>query len=71
MTQSRTHSALESAAGTAIGFIVSWAATPPILALFGHEASAGQAFGITCIYTVLSLVRSYAVRRAFNRVGRV
>lgn len=70
MSQSRAQSAIESAAGTAIGFAVSWAATPPILAAFGHTASAGQAFGITCIYTVLSLARGYIVRRAFNQLHR-
>lgn len=65
MSQTRAMSALESAAGTALGFAISWAATPPILALFGYQAGAGTAFGITCVYTALSLVRGYLVRRAF------
>lgn len=65
MTQTRTMSAVESLAGTALGFAISWAATPPILALFGYQAGAGTAFGITCVYTALSLARGYVVRRAF------
>lgn len=68
MSQKRIHSAAETAASTAIGFGVSWAATPPILALFGYSASTGTAFGITVVYTALSLVRGYVVRRVFNRL---
>ena len=70
MSQSRTHSALETTASTAIGFAVSWAATPWILAAFGYTAGAATAFGITAVYTLLSLVRGYVVRRAFNRLHR-
>jgi len=66
--QTKTGSAAEAVAGTAIGFCISWAATPFILALFGYSAGAGVAFGITVIYTGLSLVRGYCVRRLFNRL---
>lgn len=67
--QSRLGSATEAVAGTAIGFCVSWAVTPPVLALFGYQAGAGTAFGITCVYTAISVVRGYLVRRLFNRLG--
>lgn len=70
MSQSRTHSAIETTASTAIGFAVSWAATPFILAAFGYTAGAATAFGITVVYTVLSLARGYVVRRLFNRLQR-
>lgn len=70
MTQSRKHSAVETAASTAIGFGVSWIATIIVLPWFGFPASTGQAFGITCIYTVLSLVRGYFVRRMFNAIAK-
>lgn len=66
VSQSRKGSFAEAAASTAIGFIVSWAVTPPILALFGYTAGTGEAFGITCIYTAISLARGYIVRRLFN-----
>lgn len=68
MTQTRMQSISEAAASTAIGFGVSWAVTPPILHLFGYHAGAGTSFGITCIYTVISMVRGYYVRRLFNRL---
>ena len=70
MTQSRITSAAETAASTAIGFAVSWASTPWILAAFGYSAGAATAFGITVVYTILSLARGYVVRRAFNRLQR-
>lgn len=68
-SQSRTSSAAETAASTVIGFAVSWAATPFILAAFGYAAGAATAFGITVVYTALSLVRGYVVRRVFNRLN--
>jgi hypothetical protein len=68
VSQSRISSAAETAASTAIGFCVSWAATPFILLAFGYQAGAATAFGITVVYTVLSLVRGYVVRRVFNRL---
>jgi len=71
MSQTRMHSAAESLASTAIGFVVSWAATPFILAGFGYQAGIGTAFGITVIYTVLSMIRGYFVRRVFNRLHRL
>lgn len=63
-------SAVESVAGTTIGFALSWVLTPPILWMFGYEVGAGKAFGITAVYTALSLARGYFVRRAFNRLAR-
>lgn len=64
--QSRKHSAVETVVGTAVGFLVSWALTPPIMVLFGYHVGPAKAFGITAIYTVLSLARGYVVRRGFN-----
>ncbi len=68
MSQSRLGSAWEAVAGTAIGFVVSVLATPVILSAAGMETpSAVQAIGITAAFTALSVVRSYVVRRVFNR----
>ena len=71
MTQRLTDSALEAIANTAIGFIGSWLLTFVALPLIGMETpSIGQAFGLTVIYTIWSLVRSFGVRRAFIWWGR-
>lgn len=66
MRQSVGGSAWESAVSTAVGFLVSWAATPFIFALFGYKAGAGTALWITVIYTALSFLRGLAVRRYFD-----
>ena len=66
--QTKKASAVEALAGTAVGFAISWAATPPILWAFGYDVGAGTAFGITVVYTVLSIVRGYVVRRVFNHL---
>ena len=71
MTQRLTDSALEAIANTAIGFIGSWGLTFVALPLIGMAApSVAQAFGLTVIYTIWSLVRSFGVRRAFIWWGR-
>lgn len=66
MTQSRRHSAIETVFGVAAGFALSLAASPIVYPLFGHSFTLTQNVGITIVFTVLSLVRGYAVRRAGN-----
>lgn len=70
MSQSRRMSMVETLAGVAIGFAVSVALSHIIYPLFGHSFTLAQNMGITVIFTVVSIVRSYLVRRAFNRWGR-
>lgn len=69
MSQSRTHSALESAANVAVGYGVAIATQAAVFPLFGLHASAGQHLIIGAIFTVVSLVRSYVLRRVFNSIG--
>jgi len=70
MSQTRLQSLIEANVSTAIGFAISWAATPFVLAAFGYIVGAGKAFGITVVYTVISILRGYFVRRFFNNLGR-
>ena len=64
--QRRSLSAMEAVTSTAIGFAVSLALTFTVLPAFGYAVTAPHAWGITVIYTVVSVVRAYAVRRFFN-----
>lgn len=66
--QSRTSSMIETAASTAIGFVVAWASTLVILPAFGFQVSGGQSALISCWFTLISLVRGYFVRRLFNHL---
>lgn len=70
MSQSRRHSLIETVAGVAIGFVVSVLASIVVYPAFGHGFTLGQNIGITIIFTVLSIVRGYCVRRLFNRLAR-
>lgn len=66
MTQSRTMSAIEAVANVAVGFGVAVATQIAVFPLFGLHASVGDNLAIGAIFTVVSLVRSYALRRVFN-----
>ena len=68
--QSRRHSAAEAVANIAIGYAVSLVAQILIFPLFGIYTSLGENVLIGATFTVVSLVRSYALRRMFDRFGR-
>lgn len=70
MKQSRRMSAIESAANIAVGFGVALATQVAVFPLFGLHASAGQHVAISLLFTAVSFVRSYAIRRAFERLRR-
>ena len=65
--QSRMDSVMEAVTNTAVGLAVSQVANLLVLPLvFGVPVSQGQALLLGVIYTAISLVRSYLLRRAFN-----
>ena len=69
MSQSRLGSAVEAVANVAIGFGVSVAANLVVLPAFGYAVTAVDAVGIGVAFTLISLARSYALRRLFNRLA--
>lgn len=64
--QTRMGSFAEAWANIAIGFAINFTANLLILPLFGFNVTGSQAFGIGVIFTGISLVRSYILRRWFN-----
>jgi hypothetical protein len=65
--QTKLGSIAEAWANIAVGFTINYTANLLILPLFGfHGLTAGKNFVIGMIYTVISLVRSYVLRRWFN-----
>ena len=66
--QSIAWSATEAVANTALGYLISLAATAIILPLFGYAVTGADAVGISAAFTAISLVRSFALRRLFNRI---
>lgn len=70
MTQSRRHSALESVANVAVGYLVALATQLVVFPALGIQVRLGQNVAIGVIFTGVSLVRSYCLRRAFKRWHR-
>lgn len=66
--QLKSHSFIESIFNVVIGFFISMAANLIVLPWFGFKVSIKSAFGIGIIFTFISIVRSYALRRLFNRI---
>ena len=66
MIQTKLGSFIEALMNIAIGFAINFAANLLILPLFGFDVHAGQALGIGLLFTAISIVRSYVIRRWFN-----
>ena len=70
MSQTRRMSLLESCTNIAIGYLVALASQLIVFPLFGVKADLAQNLGIGLVFTVVSLGRSYLLRRWFNRRGQ-
>ncbi len=68
MSQSKKMSLIESVVNVAVGFGVATAANIMILPLFGYDVSVSDGVCIGLIFTVISIFRSYFIRRMFNHV---
>ena len=66
MNQTRIGSLIEAVVNVLIGFGINFVANLLVLPLFGFYVNAHQAFSIGLIFTVISIARSYAIRRWFN-----
>ena len=66
--QSRLMSAIEAIANLVIGYLVSVAANIIVLPTFGYDVTIADSFAIGLAFTAISLVRSYILRRVFNRI---
>jgi len=67
MAQTKLGSAAEAGANIAVGFLINFGANMLILPLFGfHSLTAWKNFEIGLLYTLISLARSYVLRRWFN-----
>ena len=64
--QSRIDSFMEAATNTAIGFIVSLATWVAVAWAYDIPMTWSTNFQITGIFTVVSIIRGYALRRLFN-----
>lgn len=68
MSQSRAQSMIESAANVVIGYMVALGSQLVVFPMFGVHLPLQDNLLIGLWFTVISLVRSYFVRRWFNRM---
>lgn len=68
MSQSRRGSAIEAVANVVIGYGIAVGAQVVIFPLFGVHLPLADNLLIGALFTVVSLARSYFLRRLFNRL---
>lgn len=66
MSQSRKMSLAESLLNVAIGYVIAIAAQIAVFPLFGIHVPLHDNLMIGALFTVVSIVRSYTLRRLFN-----
>ena len=66
MNQTRLGSFIEACINVLIGFAINFVANLLILPLIGFHITAAQNLFIGVLYTIVSVARSYVIRRWFN-----
>lgn len=64
--QSRWMSLVESVSNIAVGYCLAVLTQVLLFPLFGLSISLGENFGIAAVFTLISLIRSFVLRRLFN-----
>ena len=68
MKQSRTMSLVEAVANVIFGYGVAVVTQMAVFPLFGLHATLAQNMMMGAIFTVVSIARSYALRRVFEEI---
>lgn len=68
--QSKKQSLIESLTSTTIGIIIGVILNMLVLPLFDYPVSVVDSLWISLIFTAVSVIRSYAIRRFFNSKER-
>jgi hypothetical protein len=68
VTQSRRLSLVETITNVAVGYVLAVITQIMVFPWFGIHPSLGENLAIGSIFTGISLVRSYALRRLFERL---
>jgi len=69
--QSKKQSLIETVGSVLIGYVVALISQLAIFPMFGIHISISSNLGISAWFTVISLIRSYIVRRCFNKLHKV
>ena len=68
MLQSKKKSLIEAIVNTFVGFITTLIASPFIYWICNVEINAGQVSLVTLLFTIVSILRNYIIRRWFNKL---
>lgn len=64
--QSRSASAFETLTSTVTGFLLSVAVQRALFPAMGHDLAFTENMIVASVFTAVSLLRGYAIRRTFN-----
>lgn len=70
MSQTRRQSLIEAVINIVVGFGINTALNFTVFPIFGWHISLQQNLALGVIYTIVSIARSYCLRRVFNRLHR-
>jgi hypothetical protein len=68
MRQSRRMSIIEAITNVAVGYALAVATQMLVFPWFGLHASFGDSLALGLVFTGISLIRGYALRRLFTRI---
>ena len=69
MSQSRRLSLLEAVTNVTVGYVLAVATQIVVFPWFGLHASLGDNLGIGAVFTSISLIRGYVLRRLFEFIA--
>ncbi len=70
MTQSRHMSLIEAVTNVAVGYSLAVVTQIVVFPWFGLHPSLGENLALGGVFTAISLLRGYALRRLFEAVGK-
>jgi hypothetical protein len=70
MTQSRRLSLVEAFTNVAVGYVLAVVTQMVVFPWIGLDASLGDNLALGLVFTAVSLMRGYALRRLFTRFER-
>ena len=70
MRQSRLMSRVEAVSNVVVGHLLAVGVQLLVFPLFGLEATLRQGLGIGAVFTLVSLVRGYLLRRVFETIAQ-
>lgn len=68
ITQSKSKSFIEALTNTFIGYITTLIVSPFIYWICNVEVTIGQMSSVTLLFTIVSILRNYIIRRWFNKL---